>query len=180
MRLPESGPGWIGLAPLGNRVRSAPIPPAYCARSIRRDEYKKGLDAGGVLGGAICRGVISAAEDYGVELDAIVDEYRNDRQRKRLSDGERNREQLGYIGMRVPEPPFDRPASQKVAMAGFTTPQNPEEEGTDTTGRKRLFANKPAGHVSRDRGGLPTNVAPQQETPLERKRKSRSKSRNSK
>jgi hypothetical protein len=38
--------------------------------NLLREEYKKGLDTGGVLGGAIRRGVISTAEDYGIELDA--------------------------------------------------------------------------------------------------------------
>jgi hypothetical protein len=150
---------------------------------LLREEYKKGLDAGGVLGGAICRGVISAAEDYGIELDAIVDQYRNDRQRKRLSDGERNREQLGYIGMRVPEPPFDRPAAEKARIAGIGTRAYQQEEGTETPGRKQLFANKTAGHVSRDRGGIRASapiLPPQPETDLDKKRKSRSKNRNTK
>jgi hypothetical protein len=118
---------------------------------LLREEYKMGLDAGGAFGGAICRGVISAAQDYGIELDAIVDEYRNDRQRKRLLDAERNREQLGYIGMRIPEPPFDLPAEAKTRMAFGSSAR----EEIDEPGRgKKLFPHKPASHVSRSSGSL--------------------------
>jgi hypothetical protein len=152
---------------------------------LLREEYGNGLTVGGVLGGAICRGAISCAQDYGIELDPIVDEYRNDRQRRRLSDAERNREQLAYIGMRIPEPPFPRPAADKTRMAFGNRDQGGSEGEANSTGRKRLFASKPSGHVSRGRGGLPANATsplppPREETDLDKKRKNRSKNRNTK
>jgi hypothetical protein len=144
---------------------------------LLREEYKKGLATGGVLGGAICRGVISAAEDYGVELDAIVDEYRSDRQRQRLSDGERNREQLAYVGTRVPEPPFDRPGGEKARMAFGSSAREESSEVNEPGRAKKLFPHKPASHVSRG-GGMPSSSplpTPREETPLATKRRRKGK-----
>jgi hypothetical protein len=150
-----------------DRAAAQAGPFRFSPTDLLREEYKKGLETGGLLGGAICRGVISAAQDYGIELDAIVDEYRNDRQRKRLSDAERNREQLAYIGMRIPELPFDRPAEAKTRMAFGSSSEAPEEIDEPGRGRK-LFPHKPASHVSKGGSGR-VNISPAPSTPhLER------------
>jgi hypothetical protein len=89
--------------------------------SVLREEYARGLDIGGVQGGAICRAVISLAEDRGMSVDDIVDEHRRDWQRQRLQSAQDARIQARSIYSRVPLPGYKRPGgalSPEEARAG--------------------------------------------------------------
>src|SRR5215204_7005973 len=81
--------------------------------NVLREEYARGLDIGGVQGGAICRAVISLAEDRGMSVDDIVDEHRRDWQRQRLQSAQDARIQARSIYSRVPLPSYKRPGGAK-------------------------------------------------------------------
>jgi hypothetical protein len=81
--------------------------------SVLREEYARGLDIGGVQGGAICRAVVGLAEDRGMNVDDIVDEHRRDWQRQRLQSAQDARMQATSIYTRVPLPGYKRPGGAK-------------------------------------------------------------------
>src|SRR5215211_4296045 len=81
--------------------------------SVLREEYARGLDIGGVQGGAICRAVISLAEDRGMSVDDIVDEHRRQWQRDYLQNAQQARIQARSVYSRVPLPNYSRPGGAK-------------------------------------------------------------------
>jgi hypothetical protein len=115
-----------------------PIKPDRAA--LLRDEYRRGLEVGGVQGGAICRGVLEAADELGVDKHAAVDPFRKERHRESLECAERSERLTRLIGGRVPEPPFPRPGVGRERRSGALLV--PHEGG-------KLFA-------SRGAGGRPT------------------------
>jgi len=88
---------------------------------ILRSEYEKGLEIGGPMGGAICRAVISAADEYGVDEDSIVDSFRSERHKGLVESAQRNAIMLQSIGKAIPEPPFKRPGT--VTLRNFSLPR---------------------------------------------------------
>jgi hypothetical protein len=101
--------------------------------ALLREEYRRALEVGGVQGGAICRGVIGACEDFGIELDSVVDAFREDRHRQRLTHASEAGEQLDLISTNVPQPPFPRPDRAVVAgepkqAQGSREKENPFEK----------------------------------------------------
>jgi hypothetical protein len=71
---------------------------------LLRQEYARGLEIGGIEGGAICRGVLRASQELGVG-DAWLDSLRNDRQRESLDNARRLEHYAGLISVKAPEPP---------------------------------------------------------------------------
>lgn len=80
---------------------------------VLRTEYGRGLETGGVQGGAICRGVLDAADELGVDRHSVVDLFRKDRHRESLERAEHAERLVGLIGGKVPEPPFARPGERR-------------------------------------------------------------------
>ena len=78
---------------------------------ILRQEYERGLEVGGVQGGAICRGVLDAADELGLDKHAIVEPFRKDRHRESLERAAHSERLVGLIGGKVPEPPFSKPGA---------------------------------------------------------------------
>jgi hypothetical protein len=78
---------------------------------VLRDEYGRGLEVGGVSGGAICRGVLAAAEELGMDVHGVVDGFRKDRHREALERAEHYARLTDMIGGKAPEPPFTKPGS---------------------------------------------------------------------
>ena len=72
-------------------------------------EYGRGMEVGGVEGAAICRGVLSAAGELGVPVDAVVDDYRKDHHRESQERAQAANQAAFTIGTRIKEPPFPRP-----------------------------------------------------------------------
>ena len=66
------------------------------------EEYRRGLEVGGVEGGAICRGVLRAAQELGVGDEWLP---RNDRQRELLDHARRLEYFSGLISTSAPKPP---------------------------------------------------------------------------
>ena len=90
---------------------------------ILKQEYGRGMETGGVQGGAICRGVLSACDELGVDVNAVVDGFRKDRHREALERSRHASQLVQYIGKRVPEPPFRRPGSaQRVRQDRSKSP----------------------------------------------------------
>jgi hypothetical protein len=78
-----------------------------------KTEYGRGLETGGVQGGAICRGVLDAADELGVDRHSVIDAFRKERHRESLERAEHNERLASLIGGKVPEPPFAKPGERK-------------------------------------------------------------------
>jgi hypothetical protein len=78
-----------------------------------KTEYGRGLETGGVQGGAICRGVLDAADELGVDRHSVVDSFRKDRHRESFERAQHNERLASLIGGKVPEPPFAKPGERK-------------------------------------------------------------------
>lgn len=74
-----------------------------------RKEYGRGLEVGGVQGGAICRGALEAADEVGVDRESVVGGFRKERHREALERAEHCARLAAHVGGKVPEPPFARP-----------------------------------------------------------------------
>jgi hypothetical protein len=79
---------------------------------ILRQEYGRGLEVGGVQGGAICRGVLSAADELSIDTNEVVDGFRRERHHKSLENAQHASRLTQLIGKQVPEPPFPKPGSR--------------------------------------------------------------------
>ena len=90
---------------------------------VLRQEYERGMETGGVQGGAICRDVLSACDELGIEVNAVVDSFRKERHHEALQRAQQAARLAQYIGKRVPEPPFRKPGSaQRVSEAQRKNP----------------------------------------------------------
>ena len=77
-------------------------------QELLKGEYARGLDEGGPGGGATVRAVYELARDWGLDIDAIVDEHRKPRHHGALEDAQTTRMRAEMIGRAVPEPPFKK------------------------------------------------------------------------
>jgi hypothetical protein len=163
------------------RLQEAPGPFRPDITSTLRQEYGRGLEVGGVMGGALCRAVLAVADEQGVDPDSVVDTFRKDRHRELIERAQHAEHLRQYLGKRIKEPPFGKPISEKAIIAGIGSQRtaNTAEAADPPRRGKKLFPSKPQGHVSR---GLGSAVIPRvKPTPDEvsRQRK-RSSSRNTK
>lgn len=67
-----------------------------------KQEYERGLEIGGVEGGAICQGALRAAQELGAGDEWLP---RNDRQRELLDQARRLEHFSGFISTSAPKPP---------------------------------------------------------------------------
>jgi hypothetical protein len=131
--------------------------------SALREEYERGLELGGVMGGSLCRAVLAVCDEVGVDADSVVDGFRAQRHRELIERAQHAEYLQGYLGKRVSPPPYPKPASEKARIAGIGAPA-PEGDEVNEPGRgKKLFPNKPQSHVSRGSGRL--NISPAPTTP---------------
>ncbi len=93
------------------RRQKAPGPFKPDVAAMLKEEYGRGLEVGGVQGGATCRGVLEAARELGVDGHTVVEGFRKDRHRESFERAEHSERLVQLIGGRVPEPPFARPGS---------------------------------------------------------------------
>lgn len=87
---------------------------------ILKAEYQRGLEVGGVQGGAICRGVLMACEELGIDVDPIVDGHRRESHSKALETAQRAWMYRNAVVREVPKPPFQRPHDGRVPGGVFT------------------------------------------------------------
>lgn len=80
---------------------------------VLRGEYARGLEVGGVQGGAICRGALAAADEMGVDRESVISDFRKDRHNDALGRAEHYARLAGHVSKRVPEPPFPKPGARK-------------------------------------------------------------------
>jgi hypothetical protein len=90
------------------RLQDAPGPFKMNTADVLKEEYAKGIEAGGVEGVAICKGALMAADELGVP-DEFLDELRTPEQRELLDKAWRARRAAFSIPNRVSEPPLRRP-----------------------------------------------------------------------
>jgi hypothetical protein len=86
---------------------------------ILKAAYEQGLEKGGPGGGATVRAVYELARDWGLDIDAIVDDMRKPHHHGALEDAQRRRIQAEMVGRYVPEPPFKRGGS-RIATGTYT------------------------------------------------------------
>ncbi len=86
------------------------------------EEYKRGLEIGGVEGGSICRGVLRAAQELGMGDHWLP---RNDRQNKLLDDARRLEYFSELIDTKAPRPPRSLQKAARTSGKRFAqrTPQ---------------------------------------------------------
>ena len=101
---------------------------------VLKQEYERGLQIGGVQGGAICRGVLEAADELGVDKDQVVDGFRKQSHRNALEDAERASMLTQLIGSQIPQPPFARPSRPREGRDKLLIPR---ERSMQTKGRRR-------------------------------------------
>lgn len=131
--------------------------------SALREEYERGLELGGVMGGSLCRAVLAVCDEVGVDADSVVDGFGAQRHRELIERAQHAEYLQDYLGKRVSPPPYPKPASEKARIAGIGAPA-PEGDEVNEPGRgKKLFPNKPQSHVSRGSGRL--NISPAPTTP---------------
>lgn len=99
--------------------KGGPLKPDRLA--VLRAEYGRGLEAGGAQGGIVCRGVLAAADEFGIDAGSVVDGFRKDRHRESLERGELSGRLARTVGGSVPEPPFARPG-RPVQQGGDPRP----------------------------------------------------------
>jgi hypothetical protein len=138
------------------RLREAPGRFRPDITSTLRQEYGRGLEVGGVMGGALCRAVLAVCDEQGVDPDSVVDGFRKDRHRELIERAQHAEYLQNCLGRRVKEPPFAKSLGEKARIAGMggRPPQSAEEQGERSGPRrgKRLFPDKPQSHISRGRG----------------------------
>lgn len=81
--------------------------------AVLKAEYRRGLETDGVQGAIICRGVLEAADELGMDKHSIVEGFRKDRHRESLERAQHNERLLDLIGGKVPEPPFAKPDARR-------------------------------------------------------------------
>jgi hypothetical protein len=104
---------------------------------VLKEEYERGLEVGGVQGGSICRGVLTACDEFGVDVDSVVDDFRKERHRELLEDSQRAELLTNHIGKRVPEPPFKPPAGTTRSLTALGV-------GASGPGGRRRASSQPA------------------------------------
>jgi hypothetical protein len=110
---------------------------------VLKQEYERGLQIGGVQGGAICRGVLEAADELGLDKDEVVDGFRRQSHRNALEDAQRAALLSQHIGKQVPEPPFPNPRLQRVKATSRV--------GTFGGGQKAFLGRREATSTKRTR-----------------------------
>lgn len=91
----------IGASAKGVPLKASPP-------DVLRQEYGRGLEAGGAPGGIVCRGELAAADALGVYAESVVDGFRKDRHREALERAQTSERLAQSVGGRVPELPFSR------------------------------------------------------------------------
>ena len=95
----------------GGPLKASPL-------DVLRQEYGRGLEAGGTQGGIICRGVLAAADELGIDAGSVVDGFRKDRHREALERAQVSERLAGTVGGSVPEPPFKKPGRLASSAPG--------------------------------------------------------------
>lgn len=89
-----------------------------------RDEYRRGMETGGVAGVAICDGAWRAADELGIDPDSYLAPLRTPEQDEQLDRARRYRQIADSVASSVPKPPRQRPASQIAGFAGSSPPKH--------------------------------------------------------
>jgi hypothetical protein len=107
---------------------------------VLRQEYARALETDGAEGAIVCRGVLSAADELGIDADSVVDGFRKDRHRESLERGQHAARLAQTIGGKVPEPPFSRPGASRGRGSN-----PPNRLGAVLVPRDRTTVAKPGG-----------------------------------
>ena len=106
-----------------------------------REEYDRAMQLGGLEGKVLAHATLRAAEAMGVDYDSVVDEFRNDRQRRYVEEALQLQAFSGSIpsGRNLAQNPYDdnrRGAKKRVGTYGSAN------KALTTGGRPQLFQKK--------------------------------------
>jgi hypothetical protein len=94
------------------------------AREILREEYERGLEIGGIQGGAICRGVCQAADELTLDIHSVVHPFRKERHHESLEQAQHAARLTQLISRHIPEPPYPRPNASGSSRDNLFIPQS--------------------------------------------------------
>jgi hypothetical protein len=128
--------------------------------SALRQEYERGLEVGGVMGGSLCRAVLAVCDEVGVDADSVVDSFRQPRHRELIERAQHAEYLQNYLGKRVSEPPFKKSGTERARITGIGTPTPQADEVNEPPRSKKLFPDKPKGHMRKTSAKLAFGAAP--------------------
>jgi hypothetical protein len=132
------------------RLREAPGPFSVSSAELLREEYKRGLqDLQGAEAGAVCRGVLRAAREMGVDPEEIVDPLRGDSHREMLDKARRLEYAADLISSTAPKPPRALTKVQRARVGTYRTAGVVLPDGGSPEGSKPILA---GGKKKRKRG----------------------------
>jgi hypothetical protein len=107
----------------GGAVKGTPFAPDRA--SILKQEYAEGLATGGPKGGAVCRAVYEIAQDLGLDIHQLVNEYRKPTHHGALQDAQQATMRSQSVGRSVSRPPFPPPEKLEQDPKGIGTYRSP-------------------------------------------------------
>jgi hypothetical protein len=93
------------------RLQNAPGPFKASASDVLKEEYEKGMKAGGVEGVALCKGALMAADELGISEEEFLNPLRTPEQVTELGKAQHYRRLANHIGKSVPQPPMAKPTT---------------------------------------------------------------------
>jgi hypothetical protein len=109
------------------RIQSAQGPFKQSTADVLREEYARGIEAGGVEGVAICKGTLMAADELGISAEEFLDSLRTPEQMAELDKGRRARMMAQSISKRIPEPPLRRPVDSTPGPGRLFIPRGRQQ-----------------------------------------------------
>lgn len=104
-----------------DRLADSPGPMRPSTVETLKAEYAKGLKEGGPRGGAICRAVVDVADEFSIDVDDVVDDFREVRHRKLVQQAERSALMSRTIGKGLREPPFRNPHEPSLRAGSYAS-----------------------------------------------------------
>ena len=106
-----------------------------------REEYDRAMQLGGLEGKVLAHATLQAADAMGVDYDSVVDEFRNDRQRRYVQEALQLQSMSGSIpsGRDLAKNPYDdnrRGGKKRIGTYGSAN------KALMTGGRAQLFQKK--------------------------------------
>lgn len=113
-----------------------------------KQEYKRGLEAGGLEGGSVCRGVLRAAQELGISHEEVIGSLRDERHRESLDRARRLEMAADTINTKPPKPPksfekavrrgsFQQRPNPTMIVSGTST--QPLQQSARKSRRKKSF-----------------------------------------
>jgi hypothetical protein len=130
-----------------DRIEKRPGPMRTSVLDVLRSEWAEALEKGETEEASICRGILSVIDEYGFDVDDVVDPFRRVRHRNSLEYAERSEAMLGHLPhkAKLPEPDMPRPRPRSLRAEE----EKPEKRKTNAFDRRtNKIVKAGSGHVS--------------------------------